>query len=566
MYVSCQAELNKKSDIRKNSLYELDLTYDPSILISKMPKYKKDVSTESSTPKSPLQELICCVCGGEYLLMACEKPGCPNKFHSFCQSYYFPELSGPTAICPSHSFNHLEECSKLLHLSNQFNSSPLVPELLASRQTSSSPDTKLSGNFFWFCISLQYFPYFHPAKPDFSESRLQTPPAAADDSWISSQISQTNSALQASHSKTLHLLKPLQYHNLNYSKNPKPGENLENSHKLPLALQGKFIRKYEKSQIRSIYSTLDPTPKPDSPALCSICLQSGSNHPLLNCFNCSLNVHSKCYQPSEPADYLWLCDLCKAHPLSTKSCSLCSVTGGALKVLRSGSWVHISCARFLQDCHSNDLHLDVEKINSEKFKLKCLFCSIKVGACVQCSFGRCANAFHVECGKSLFDVDQGTWLCPNHKASRLTRQVKSRFESNFVGFKEMAEEMWRVVVGVKEPSKRKYVKTAKGKSKAKVEKTKIVVEFKEESALLKVYKNGKLAKVMKYVEAGEQEKVIKAAKNCIKLNNLPLAKDLKRPRKTETCLKVVKDDLNLKMVLPQVLLTPASLKKQKLFS
>ena len=190
--------------------------------------------------------------------------------------------------------------------------------------------------------------------PDFAESKGQTPVPAQDDSWISSQIAAALSKLQDSSTTTLALVKSIPSRSLNYSKNPKPGENLENSHKLPLALQGKFLRKYEKSQTRSIHSALAPASGPGCPALCSICQQSNSKLHLLNCFSCSLNVHSKCYQLAEPADYLWLCHLCKVHPLSLKSCALCSVNGGALKLLKSGSWVHITCARFLQGWHLND--------------------------------------------------------------------------------------------------------------------------------------------------------------------------------------------------------------------
>ena len=191
-----------------------------------------------------------------------------------------------------------------------------------------------------------------------------------------------------------------------------------------------------------------------------------------------------------------------------------------------------------------------------------------MGACVQCSFGRCANAFHVECGRSLYDPDQGTWLCPSHKASKLTREVRLRHETCCAGFKEVADEVWKVVIGAREPCKRKYVKTGKAKSKAKAEKTKIVVELKAGSALLKVYKNGKLAKVMKYVEDKKPSLSDpgKPCKSCIKLSSLALFKDLKRPRGAEACLEAANDDLSIKMILPQLLLSPAGLKKPKLFS
>jgi hypothetical protein len=524
MSVSPQKPQISVSDSKKPSLFELDLSYSASLLQGNSYKSRKDATTESSTPTSIVQDLICCICGGESFLTPCEKPGCSSKVHIFCLSYFFPELLKSKVTCPSHSFNRLEDCSKLVHLSNQFNSL----EDLHERVKKKSKNLEMTGNFFWFGISQQYFPFFQKTKPKLLKQTLNLTEKTEENNWISSKINETLQNLSIINQKTEEIFQELGENSRNYSKNPKIGENLENSSRMSLGLQGKFVRKYEKLQLKSLSAVRKDY---EAVSICAVCDQFGEES-LTTCSNCLISVHEKCYKLNQ-FDSFWICDHCKVHPMSAKICFLCPVLGGALKLALPNQWVHVTCAKYLQESFKSEF--DVRLVNQAKFKLKCFSCGIKTGACVQCSYGRCANAFHVECRKDLLD-SSSAWLCPHHKASKLTRMVRDSFESRQGFIKDIAIEVWNSLIGFKLPGKRKYVKSKKRAKDSP--KTKFCIDFKQDSAVLKVFVAGKLLKVVKYLEEKgfDESGIVKDLDKEIK-GQPPLRTDkgIKGPKMTKVC-------------------------------
>jgi len=83
-------------------------------------------------------------------------------------------------------------------------------------------------------------------------------------------------------------------------------------------------------------------------------------------------------------------------------CVLCSnKEDRAYKPTTDGKWIHVSCALW----HTGPLFVSPEKrepvsnwqdVSSQRFQVPCAFCS-KKGACIQCTYGRCAVSYHVPC-------------------------------------------------------------------------------------------------------------------------------------------------------------------------
>lgn len=508
MSVSINSPSTRHTESGASSSIELDLVYNSSLFESKPQKKSKKTPKELKTDKT--KDQTCCICGTASMLYECQQAGCSNSFHLFCVSSYFPELLGIKKICPSHTFKHLEECSKLVHLSNHFNSPASISAVIKSQNTPRK-GPEFTGNLFWFGISQQYFPYFNASKPLFSDLPSTLPYYHEDDSWISKELSKTCGDLKINTETVQSVLKSIKTPIINCAKNPKPGENLQNSSRIPLNLQGKFIRKYEKSQIL----TYKFVPKDyqsyssDDKILCAVCDdgESSDSNLIIICSKCNLPVHTKCYKVTKVPEHDWLCDPCKAQVLQA-SCALCPVKGGALKFSAPNDWVHVTCGRLLGN-FAKDSEFDLKKIEKQKFKLKCFSCGIKTGACIQCTYGRCANAFHVECRKDLLQKSQigFVWLCPTHKASCLTRLVKGKQEDCLNFIKEVASAVWKKFNVEKEPVKRKYVKR---KKPADENKKKIVVEICGSFVLVKVFCGNKLSKVVRYVEdCGERGEVKK---------------------------------------------------------
>lgn len=510
------------SHTEANQDYDLDLSYSLSIFQKDFKNklnenISKLINDKKESPK------LCCICSQPNLLESCSKPDCCNQFHLHCISYFFFELKYKK-ICPSHQFKPLKDVSKLVLLANEANESSCLTYVVKSEKTGKKQQD-LTGNLFWFCISQQYFPYFKREKPEFSIEKCRNPRFSDDDSWISRKISNLSKKLETVTKTNSDLLFPLLSQSKNCCKRPKLGENIANSAKMPLNLQGKFIRNFEKIKLNSFKHSLKDYHNhvSEEKIVCAVCDDGDSDEGnlIVICSKCELAVHCSCYNIQSLPDHDWLCDKCLSQ--SSATCSLCPVKGGALKQDKLQSWVHITCARHLQGLPLKSFAFDSSKIESEKFKLKCFSCGFKTGACIQCSHGRCATAFHIECRKDLLEMDNGNmfWLCPNHKASKLTRSIKQSRDLSDEFMMNIANLLIKKIFGEPVVQKQK-------KSRKKVEpeslKKKIVMEINQDAILMKVFLGNKLVKTVKYLHEDQKSKSEKALKG-MKTSKIEVDKD-----------------------------------------
>ncbi|XP_070563071.1 lysine-specific demethylase 4A-like [Ptychodera flava] len=158
---------------------------------------------------------------------------------------------------------------------------------------------------------------------------------------------------------------------------------------------------------------------------------------VLQCASCKVAVHASCYGEFEATNQStgeWQCRRCASGALDS-ICCLCCIRGGALKPTTDGRWVHMVCAVAVPDVSFENVGLrepvDVTKIRPARMKLRCFYChSIvrsekTVGACIQCSIGKCCMSFHVTCATSAgVTMEPADWpfsvyvTCRKHNNSK----------------------------------------------------------------------------------------------------------------------------------------------------
>lgn len=124
---------------------------------------------------------------------------------------------------------------------------------------------------------------------------------------------------------------------------------------------------------------------------------------LLVCNQCRVCVHAACYGAEKNMSrnlYNWFCDKCCGldTPLQ-KSCSLCGLTGGAMKKTVDAGYVHIPCLLFLAGASQLDV-ANMSKVPVNGFLASaqpCYLCDRRQGT-VQCCKKSCGLSFHVTCG------------------------------------------------------------------------------------------------------------------------------------------------------------------------
>ncbi|CCF60566.1 hypothetical protein KAFR_0K02120 [Kazachstania africana CBS 2517] len=150
----------------------------------------------------------------------------------------------------------------------------------------------------------------------------------------------------------------------------------------------------------------DPPPAPHD-QLCSICNQEETpNNNIVFCDRCNIAVHQDCYGiifiPPGP----WLCRSCLQGKsrASSSHCSVCTDVSGPLKQTYCGAWVHVWCAIWISElCFGNWHYLEpvegLERIPNSRWRLNCIVCKMKGGACIQCCNKNCFVAYHVTCAR-----------------------------------------------------------------------------------------------------------------------------------------------------------------------
>ncbi|XP_052167696.1 histone-lysine N-methyltransferase TRX1 [Oryza glaberrima] len=142
---------------------------------------------------------------------------------------------------------------------------------------------------------------------------------------------------------------------------------------------------------------------------CSVCDmdEEYEDNLFLQCDKCRMMVHARCYGELEPLNgVLWLCNLCRPEaPRVSPRCSLCPVTGGAMKPTTDGRWAHLACAIWIPETCLKDVKrmepIDgLSRINKDRWKLLCSICGVAYGACIQCSHPTCRVAYHPLCARA----------------------------------------------------------------------------------------------------------------------------------------------------------------------
>ena len=181
-----------------------------------------------------------------------------------------------------------------------------------------------------------------------------------------------------------------------------------------------------------ITSTLSPKPPGTSSEaiseLCDVCFggESQEGNVIVFCDSCNVAVHQACYGIPVVPEGQWLCNKCKemkAKGLTAKqapSCVLCPVRQGAMKpanprtcITATGEpskkqeFVHLFCSQWIpetyikaEDTNKMEPVQNLKGISKERFKLNCVICKQRLGACIQCSHGMCATAFHPLCARA----------------------------------------------------------------------------------------------------------------------------------------------------------------------
>ncbi|KAI8372021.1 JmjC domain, hydroxylase-domain-containing protein [Choanephora cucurbitarum] len=130
-------------------------------------------------------------------------------------------------------------------------------------------------------------------------------------------------------------------------------------------------------------------------------------------------------------------------------CLLCSMSYPDALVTAKGQDVHKICAEAVGETWIQDsVVYGVERIPSSRWKLVCIYCKQKTGACMQCCHGKCWKSFHVTCALqhqatvdkvSNYDPSQPysqfNAYCPQHDPQRLIE--KKALDEHYI--KEMSK-------------------------------------------------------------------------------------------------------------------------------
>lgn len=164
--------------------------------------------------------------------------------------------------------------------------------------------------------------------------------------------------------------------------------------------------------LTTIISPLEPGDDPGD--VCDVCNEGESieGNLILFCDKCNVAVHQICYGVKNVPSGEWLCRRCEEGRAPKQGeCILCPRAGGALKPcadLVGGKkvWVHLFCSQWIpetfikpEDTEAMEPVQNVCNIPKSRWKLQCVLCKEKHGACIQCSYGFCAVPFHPSCAR-----------------------------------------------------------------------------------------------------------------------------------------------------------------------
>ena len=195
---------------------------------------------------------------------------------------------------------------------------------------------------------------------------------------------------------------------------------------------------------------------PDYSELCDVCFdgESQDGNMIVFCDSCNVAVHQVCYGIPVVPEGPWLCNKCKEKERTgiVPKCMLCPVRNGAMKPVNpsrgSGGggggrdFVHLFCSQWIpetfiraEDTAKMEPVQNVHAVSKDRFRLLCSICKQRQGACIQCSHGMCATAFHPLCARATGllmevvgyedsdDIDLKVY-CPKHSKRPVKRALE----------------------------------------------------------------------------------------------------------------------------------------------
>lgn len=150
----------------------------------------------------------------------------------------------------------------------------------------------------------------------------------------------------------------------------------------------------------------EPGPGEEPDSKCAICDDGDCENAnaIVFCDGCDLAVHQECYGVPYIPEGQWLCRKCQLVGNARPSCIFCPNEGGAFKQTNNSKWAHLLCATWIPEVTIGNPSLmepitDVEKVPASRWRLHCYICRQDMGASIQCSDGRCYEAFHLTCAR-----------------------------------------------------------------------------------------------------------------------------------------------------------------------
>lgn len=215
---------------------------------------------------------------------------------------------------------------------------------------------------------------------------------------------------------------------------------------------------------------------------CGVCgsVASDDEDPIILCESwqsCRTAVHADCYGVAEIPEGPWLCDPCSERKgkdeaegkgggygsgfIEHHRCALCRHKGGALKLSRCGSWVHVVCVWWTPELSTEPDSVrprSLSALDPGRAELTCSGCHQQGGAVVPCAEPRCVESCHAFCAMragQVLEEENGVFklYCKTHsRQQRLKkREEGKRFESASMGQKVEAE----VIPGATTPAAKK---------------------------------------------------------------------------------------------------------------
>ncbi|CAK9262058.1 unnamed protein product [Sphagnum jensenii] len=231
-------------------------------------------------------------------------------------------------------------------------------------------------------------------------------------------------------------------------------------------------KKSKKMSGEVVTTVISPLPDhEDEEELCHVCNGGDSDemNQILFCDICNVAVHQDCYGVRQVPEGQWLCSWCSRKVMrkadnDPRECVLCPGRGGALKpvaeaeskggVSKKGmKFAHLFCCQWVPETYIGNMEAmepirNVEGVRDERRRLLCSVCKEKQGACIQCSHGLCATAFHPLCAREAKlwmevssredseEVDLRAY-CPKHTSARKGKAFVSGVEGSEGGSTQM---------------------------------------------------------------------------------------------------------------------------------